>query len=89
LYGRVSWEISYIGNNPNKVSDGFYGSAGFKIGLIPISSNIFKYSSNVVNGFSEYTTHNEYKLGISIDILDIVFFALKIWSIENRNDYKE
>jgi hypothetical protein len=87
LYGRGSWETGYTGNvnNPSKVSDGFYGSVGFKVGLIPIQPNIFKYSSNVVNIFSEYTTHNEYKLGVSIDFLDIVILALKIWSIENEN----
>ncbi|MHC6201994.1 hypothetical protein ACYULU_02220 [Breznakiellaceae bacterium SP9] len=91
LYGRGSWETGYTGNvnNPNKVSDGFYGSVGFKVGLIPIRPNIFKYSSNVVNIFSEYTTHNEYKLGVSIDFLDIVILALKIWSIENKNEYNE
>jgi hypothetical protein len=88
LYGRGSWEIGYTGgvNDPNKVSDGFYGSTGFKVGLIPIPSNIFKYSSNVINIFSEFTTHNEYKLGASIDLLDIVVLALKIRSIENENN---
>jgi hypothetical protein len=89
LYGRGSWETAYTGgvDNPNKVSDGFYGSAGFRVGLIPILSEFFKYSSNAVNVFSEYTTHNEYKLGVSVDLLDIVILALKIWSIESENKY--
>jgi hypothetical protein len=91
VYGRCSWENGYIGNvdNPNKISDGFYGCAGLKVGLIPIPSNIFKYSSNVLNIFSEYTTHNEYKLGASIDLLDIVVLALNTWYIENKyNGYE-
>jgi hypothetical protein len=60
LYGRGSWETGYTGsvNNPNKVSDGFYGSVGVKVGLFPIPLNIFKYSSNIINVFSEYTTHH-------------------------------
>jgi hypothetical protein len=88
LYGRGSWGIYYTGsvNDPNKVLDGFYGSVGFRVGLIPIKSYFFKYSSQVVNIFSEYTTLNEYKLGMSIDLLDIVVFVLKIWSIENENN---
>jgi hypothetical protein len=91
LYGRGSWETGYTGNvnNPNKISNNFYGSVGFKVGLIPIPSNFFKYSCNIVNIFSEYTTHNEYKLGISIDFLDIVVLILKTWSLENKekNEY--
>jgi hypothetical protein len=88
LYGRGSWETGYTGgvDNPNKVSDGFYGSAGMRIGLMPISSNIFKYSSNRITVFSEYTTHNEYKLGVSTDVLTLVILVLKIWSIKNKNN---
>ncbi|MDR0643383.1 MAG: hypothetical protein LBG05_00515 [Treponema sp.] len=89
LYGRASWETCYRGNveNPDKVSDGFYGYIGFKFGLGPIQSDFFKYSSHIIYIFSEYTTHNEYKLGISIDLFDIVVLA--IWAMENKatNEY--
>jgi len=93
LYGRGSWENGYTGSvsNPNKVSDGFFGSAGLKVGLFPIKFNILKYSSNAINIFSEYTTHNEYKWGVNIDFSTILFIILIIWSdefkieIENEN----
>jgi hypothetical protein len=86
LYGRGAWEIGYIGDNTNsqKISDGFFGALGFRVGLIPIQSNFFKYASHVVNIYSEYTIRNEFKLGISIDLLDIVFLGLKIWSSESK-----
>jgi hypothetical protein len=89
VYGRGSWEVGYIGDvtNPDKISDGFFGSVGIKVGLIPIESNFFKYRSHVVTIFSEYTIRNECKLGISIDLLDIVFLGLKIWSKEETNEY--
>jgi hypothetical protein len=86
LYGRGSWEIEYIGDvkNPNEISDGFYGALGFRVGVIPIQSNFFQYSSYIANIFSEYTMRNEFKLGISIDLLDIIVLALKIWSIDEE-----
>jgi hypothetical protein len=88
VYGRGAWEIEYVGDvaDPNKISDGFFGNVGFKVGLIPMESNIFKYKSHVVNIFLEYTIRNEFKLGVSIDLLDIVFLGLKIWSIEGENE---
>jgi len=95
LYGRGSWENGYTGNvsSPNKVLDGFFGSAGFKIGFLPVKPNIFKYSSNAINIFSEYTTHNEYKCGINIDFLTILFIILIISSdeikIEKENKYNK
>ena len=53
------------------------------IGMNGITTNIF----------SEYTTHNEYKLGVNIDFLTIVFIGLIIWSdeykIENENKYNK
>jgi hypothetical protein len=88
LYGRGSWETAYTGgvNNPNKVSDGFYGSAGLKLGLIPIRLEFFKYSSNTISVFSEYTTHHEYKTGVSIDFFAL-FCVLNIRSIKTENKY--
>jgi hypothetical protein len=89
LYGRGSWETGYTGgvNNPHKVSDGFYGSIGLKVGLLSLAPNIFKYASNMITVFSEYTTHNEYKLGASVDFFAIVILALKLWSVENNNQH--
>ena len=88
VYGRGACEIEYVGDvtYPNEISDGFFGSVGFKLGLIPMESTIFKYKSHAVNIFLEYTIRNEFKLGVSIDLLDIVFLGLKIWSIEEGNE---
>jgi hypothetical protein len=85
LYGRGAWEIGYTGDigDPREIFNGFFGSFGLRVGLIPIQSNFFKYTSHVVNVFSEYTIRNEFKLGISVDFLDIVFLGLKIWTLEN------
>jgi hypothetical protein len=81
VYGRGAWEIAYTGDaaNINKISDGFLGSLGFKIGLIPMESTFFGYKSHVVSIFSEYTTRNEFKAGASIDLFDIVFLWLALW----------
>jgi hypothetical protein len=93
IYGRGLWEIGYNGpvENPNVISDGFFGNIGIRIGLFPIESNLFKYKSHIVNIFSEYTLRNEYKLGISIDIFDIIYIGFQVMLQEaeekNRNRY--
>jgi len=80
VYGIGLWEVGYIGSveNHNVISNGFFGSIGIRIGLFPIESDLFKYKSHIVNIFSEYTLRNEYKLGISIDILDIIYIGFQV-----------
>jgi hypothetical protein len=89
-YGRGAWEIGYNGDidNPNEISNGFFGSIGLRIGLFPIESNFFKYKSHIVNIFSEYTLRNELKLGLSLDILDLVYFGFQIWRKEQEEKIK-
>jgi hypothetical protein len=84
LYGRGGWEIGYTGDidGPRKVSRGFFSALGLRVGLFPVQPNFFKYTTHLVNVFSEYTVRNEFKLGISVDLLDIAFLGLKIWSLE-------
>jgi hypothetical protein len=85
LYGRGSWEFGYTGDvsDPREISRGFFGAFGLRVGLIPIQQNFFKYTACMVTVFSEYTIRNEFILGISVDLLDIVFLGLKIWSLES------
>jgi hypothetical protein len=87
VYGKGSWETGYTGDvaDPDKISNGFYGSAGFRIGLIPMESNIFKYRSHTVIIFSEYTMRNEFKLGASIDIWNIIRLGLQLQSVEKKS----
>jgi hypothetical protein len=90
LYGRGAWEIEYTGDiaDSREISNGFFGAFGLRVGLFPVQPNFFKYTTHLVNVFSEYTIRNEFKLGLSVDLLDIVFLGLKIWSLENsRADY--
>jgi hypothetical protein len=92
LYGRGAWEIRHTEDtgHSQEISHGFFGAFGLRVGLFPIQPNFFKYTANIVNVFSEYTTRNEFKLGISVDLLDIVLLGLKIWSLENsRTDENE
>jgi hypothetical protein len=78
LYARGMREMGYIGgvDNPTEVSDGFFGAVGFRLGLIPIEAYAPKYSSYVFNIFSEYTVRNEFKVGASVDILDLILLWL-------------
>jgi hypothetical protein len=86
VYGRGGWEIGYTGNitEPRQISNGFFGSAGFRAGLLPMKQNIFRYRSCMITLFYEYTTHNEFKVGASIDLFYAVYAAVKIQSVEKR-----
>jgi hypothetical protein len=77
-YGRGAWEIGYQGDveDPQKISEAFFGSLGLRVGLFPLESKFFKYRSHVITAFSEYTTHNELKAGATIDIFDILYLWL-------------
>ena len=81
VFGRGSWVIGYIGDVANPIVDsrGFFGSIGLRVGLFPIESNFFRYKSNMVNIFSEYTSQNQFKLGVSVDIWAIVYIGFRIW----------
>ncbi|MDR1240021.1 MAG: hypothetical protein LBK27_07895 [Treponema sp.] len=78
LYGRAAWEIEYVKDmgDLNKMPGAFFGALGFKIGFIPIQSNSSKYTSHLVNVFSEYTMRNEFKVGISLDLLAVLVLYL-------------
>jgi hypothetical protein len=85
LYGRGAWETAYTeaADDSGEIAHGFFGALGLRVGLFPIQPNLFKYTAHVITVFSEYTMRNEFKLGISVDLLDIVFLGLKIWSLES------
>ena len=89
VYGRGMWEIEYIEEFEDPISYGFFGSIGFRLGFIPIVSSFFKYRSNVVNIFTEYTLRNEYKLGVSLDLLDLVVLGLAAWRAEMEEKKNE
>jgi hypothetical protein len=87
LYGRGAWEIVHTGAGDDfgEISHGFFGALGLRVGLFPIQPNVFKYTAHLVTVFSEYTLRNEFKLGISVDLLDIVVLGLKLWTLENSH----
>jgi hypothetical protein len=80
-YGRGAWEIGYVWENakPTRASYGFFGSLGVKAGLIPMKQNFVKYRAYMATLFLEYTTHREFKLGISIDLFYMVYIGVKVW----------
>jgi hypothetical protein len=43
--------------------------------------NIFRYRAYGITLFSEYTTHNEFKAGASIDLFYIVYAVIKLQSM--------
>jgi hypothetical protein len=78
LYGRGAWEFEYVRGigNPVKMPGAFGGALGLRLGIIPIQSDPIKYTSHVLTIFSEYTTRNEFKWGIRLDLLEVLFLAL-------------
>jgi hypothetical protein len=88
VYGRGAWEIGYTGDiaDPDMGFSGFFGSAGFKAGLFPMKPNIFRYRAYLITLFSEYTTHNEFKMGASLDLFYIVYAVVKLQSIAKKTE---
>jgi hypothetical protein len=77
LYGRGAWGIEYMKDidSFNKMPGAFGGAFGLRLGIIPIQSDFLKYTFHVVTIFSEYTIRNEYKLGISLDLLEVFYLV--------------
>jgi hypothetical protein len=82
LYGRGAWEFEYVkhSGNSNIIPGAFGGALGLRLGIIPIQTDVSKYTFDVVTIFSEYTTHNELKWGISIDLLEVFFLVFLAYS---------
>jgi hypothetical protein len=78
LYGRGAWEFEYTEaiDNSGKIPHAFGGALGLRLGIIPVESESSRYTFNMVTVFSECTTRNEFKLGISLDLLEIFFLAV-------------
>jgi hypothetical protein len=82
IYGRSEWQFKNNldeGVNPagDKTENYFLGTMGWKFSIIPnMWEDVLPYYSPYIALFFEYNTLNQFKIGLSMDILGWLMLAM-------------
>ena len=83
IYGKAG--LGLIQNyNSNQIYNEFYGAVGAKLFVFPQLK--FNYSL-YLSVFTEYNTHNEFKIGLAVDLSFVIYGVLMAFKENKEREY--